>query len=130
MLNWEDPLADLKPQRPFPLDADAYADADAESPSRPKAEPSDWRDRGKRDQGARDSAAADSSPATPRPGLGLVANSALMATAGAAPVVNPNPLPMQATLLPEEDDSAWQPLDATPARTQAHTQAPAAASTS
>ncbi|MBK5967560.1 Ribonucleoside-diphosphate reductase subunit beta [Thiorhodovibrio litoralis] len=110
MLNWEDPLADLKSQskqNPPPFDAASYPDADI--PARSKDATREWSHEESSRNGERE---ITSAAPTPRPGLGLVENSALMATAGAAPVVNPNPLPSQASLLPDEDNSAWQPLDA------------------
>ncbi|WPL17334.1 Ribonucleoside-diphosphate reductase subunit beta [Thiorhodovibrio winogradskyi] len=114
MLNWEDPLVDLKPRHPLYLDA--ARDPDADNPAEIEAESSAWRDRESPGHDAQDTTVTAASPATPRPGLGLVDNSALMATAGSAPVVNPNPLPLQTTLLPDEDDRVWQTPDASPAR--------------
>jgi ribonucleoside-diphosphate reductase beta chain len=103
MLNWDDPLATTgpaarDPERAFVIDptetpriwsADPTADAPAATLSRPTLD-----------------------GAHVRPGHGLVDNADLMATAGAAPVVDPNPfaadaahqseLPIGDTLLPAE----------------------------
>ncbi len=95
MLNWDDPLATVNSRahsepRPLPpggarLDDDADADADAA---------------GSDDFSLGGDTTADTAP-TARAGAGLVANDTLMRTAGAAPVVNPNPLPAQRSLLDE-----------------------------
>ncbi len=99
MLNWDDPLAALPTDRrpaPPPSAFDRAAAARPERtgtvsrlttpttvPEAPLAYPHDTRSH-------------------VRPGQGLVANAALMTTAGAAPVVDPNPFPPQAEL-PFED---------------------------
>ncbi len=95
MLNWDDPIASLTPRSqpaartapPVETDFDA-APASADDfplPSDPK-------------------------PARAvRPGDGIVGNDALMRTAGSAPVVDPNPLPQQRSLL---DDAADAPARA------------------
>ncbi len=88
MLNWDDPLANLntRPRNDAPRHAsfgdEPFLAADGED----------------------DFALTEEQQPSPavRPGGGLVANDALMRTAGAAPVVNPNPLPVQRSLLDEE----------------------------
>jgi ribonucleoside-diphosphate reductase beta chain len=98
MLNWDDPLASLNtgPSNAAPQRAsfgnEPFAAADGEDDFALTEEP-------------------QSAPAV-RPGGGLVANAALMRTAGAAPVVNPNPLPAQRSLLDEP------PVAAPPARAE------------
>jgi ribonucleoside-diphosphate reductase beta chain len=98
MLNWDDPLANVttRPHNaPHSLPASDAAFGD-------NAGEQDFPLRG----GAEDSnllhaeARTDTGPA-PRPGDGIVGNEALMRSAGAAPVVDPNPLPPQRSLLDE-----------------------------
>ena len=103
MLNWDDPLAAAKPQpRTAPPRVDVgsadQTDDDFELPATVGR------------------LHAHSTDGHVRPGQGVVANEALMSTAGAAPVVNPNPMPAQRSLLDEPQPS--------PA---AHTQGSAAA---
>ncbi len=97
MLNWDDPLAAAKPGTTRPVPPLAAFDPLAERPQRPRM-------------------ASDAPAATPfasrsgapdlrtqvHPGHGLVSNEALMQTAGAAPVVDPNPFAPQVEL-PFED---------------------------
>lgn len=97
MLNWDDPLAAAKPGPTRPAPPLALFDPLAEQPQRPGI-------------------ASDAPVVTPfvsqsgardfrtqvRPGQGLVTNEALMQTAGAAPVVDPNPFAPQVEL-PFED---------------------------
>ncbi len=93
MLNWDDPLATVTSRarsepRPLPpggAHLDDGADANAA---------------GSDDFSLGGDTTADTAP-TARAGAGLVANDTLMRTAGAAPVVNPNPLPAQRSLLDE-----------------------------
>ncbi len=96
MLNWDDPLADLIPNK----------DALAKMPS-PSLAPATTNPIAT-SQGRKGFSYGPPSPATPlrphdtashaRPGTGLVANEALMATAGSAPVVDPHPSQRQAEL--------------------------------
>jgi ribonucleoside-diphosphate reductase beta chain len=93
MLNWDDPLATAKPQ----------TKATPKVPSEPQ----------RRASQPQPALCAHDTAAHVRPGKGVVANEALMATAGAAPSVDPNPfppqpeLPMEDTLIPERPrDSA------------------------
>jgi ribonucleoside-diphosphate reductase beta chain len=85
MLNWDDPLAATKPQAKSASTVQPQRHLPAPQPA-PRAH-----DTGRH----------------LRPGKGVVANEALMATAGAAPVVDPNPfppqpeLPMEDTLFPD-----------------------------
>ncbi|MEA1051660.1 ribonucleotide-diphosphate reductase subunit beta [Lamprobacter modestohalophilus] len=109
MLNWDDPLANANPapaaRKRHPLHdhetafkAQGLFDSDDDGQT---ADSDPQRD----DDFALPSAApatasAASSPV--RPGRGIVSNEALMATAGQAPMVNPNPTPMQPALLDDE----------------------------
>ncbi len=95
MLNWDDPLVAVKPrddhQTSIPPDS-IFADGslDVLDPDTLFTRRSEPRDRS----------------AAVRPGQGLVGNHALMATAGAAPVVDPNPFifaPTPQAELPIED---------------------------
>jgi ribonucleoside-diphosphate reductase beta chain len=96
MLNWDDPLATVRP------------DPEAE-PTAPRY----WREGGDHwlttthASPPTPTEARDARPTTPqarhsagqvRPGRGIVSNDALMATAGNAPVVDPNPTPVQPEL--------------------------------
>lgn len=102
MLNWDDPLANArtapaarKYQPEFDAEARTEAQDGPESPSEASGEPRD-------DDFALPGAAAASVSAASgpvRPGRGMVSNEALMATAGGAPVVNPNPVPVQPALI-------------------------------
>ncbi len=95
MLNWDDPLAALPasglkaPPRPAPIGAPLEGEVQLVESEPPALELS-----------------AHDTSVQIRPGRRLVANEALMATAGAAPVVDPNPfstqveLPIRDTLLP------------------------------
>ncbi|MGD9298800.1 MAG: ribonucleotide-diphosphate reductase subunit beta, partial [Thiohalocapsa sp.] len=95
MLNWDDPLANVT-TRPhnaphsMPASDAAFGDNAGEQdfPLRDGAEDSDL---------LHAEARTDTGPA-PRPGDGIVGNEALMRSAGAAPVVDPNPLPPQRSL--------------------------------
>ena len=107
MLNWDDPLAAARPrddrQTSIPLHSIFADDLDAtgsDAPLTPIPEPRDRR-------------------AAVRPGQGLVGHRALMATAGAAPVVDPDPfvfaptrqaeLPIEDILIPPARQSAQPP---------------------
>ena len=102
MLNWDDPLAVAKPQtRSTPPQVDA---AVAEQPDHEFELPSAV---GRLD--------AHTTDGHVRPGQGVVSNEVLMNTAGAAPVVNPNPVPTQQSLLDEPQpgfDARTQPAAA------------------
>jgi ribonucleoside-diphosphate reductase beta chain len=95
MLNWDDPLATAKanPQhaarrmQPAGIDDARLDDDDFDLPDAASGAPQ---------RRPHDTAAHV------RPGQGVVANAVLMSTAGAAPVVDPNPLPRQALLLDED----------------------------
>jgi ribonucleoside-diphosphate reductase beta chain len=90
MLNWDDPLAALPNSREEPRMPPA-GEAPKLSPvvAHPFAEP-------------QAQIQAHDTADHVRPGSGVVANDALMATAGAAPVVDPNPLPLQPDLAVQE----------------------------
>jgi ribonucleoside-diphosphate reductase beta chain len=109
MLNWDDPLANLN-ARPHDAARVVTAAGGFDAPTADE------------DFELSDETAAAVSPATPakapparpsvRPGDGIVENDALMRTAGAAPVVDPNPLPAQRSLLAESDLSLTAPRHA------------------
>jgi ribonucleoside-diphosphate reductase beta chain len=86
MLNWDDPLAVAKPQS--------------------KAAPKVHAMPARRPPSPQPAVRAHDTSSHVRPGKGVVENQALMATAGTAPVVDPNPfppqpeLPMEDTLIP------------------------------
>jgi ribonucleoside-diphosphate reductase beta chain len=103
MLNWDDPLANLTPR--------TQPAARAASPVVPPAEAA-FDDAPAADEDFALSSAAEPARAV-RPGDGTVGNDALMRTAGSAPVVNPNPLPQQRSLL--EDTPAVAPASSQPA---------------
>ena len=88
MLNWDDPLATAapKPRNAPPRVDGAAADQDDHDFALPAT------------IGRLQAHATDGHV---RPGQGVVANEALMSTAGAAPVVDPNPLPAQRSWLDE-----------------------------
>ena len=88
MLNWDDPLAAT------PVTAPPRAPLD------PAVETDDWTPTVLDDSHAA-SRPSQTRPARVRPGLGLVGNPELMATAGAAPVVDPDPF--QATPSPQRE---------------------------
>jgi ribonucleoside-diphosphate reductase beta chain len=110
MLNWDDPLATAPTPAALKAPPAGAAHFSPEEPARvPGTEAAtaasgapapDWMV----GSGGQRGAPASSPPV--RPGHGVVANEALMATAGAAPVVNPNPfdtepeLPFEDTLVP------------------------------
>jgi len=97
MLNWDDPLTPLTPKdRHTPPPSFDEPEASA---AHPTAETRD--DDFELSEAARRWQAHDTS-AHVRPGHGVVRNETLMATAGAAPVVDPNPLPVQPGLLDDE----------------------------
>ncbi|WP_295878662.1 ribonucleotide-diphosphate reductase subunit beta [uncultured Thiohalocapsa sp.] len=112
MLNWDDPLANVttRPRtapRPLPAGEAAFGDSAADA-----AGDDDF------ELGSAAERQTETAPETPtapaaRPGHGLLGNDALMRTAGAAPVVDPNPLPAQRSLLNEAP--AAQPGSAPPA---------------
>jgi len=109
MLNWDDPLAAAKPGTTSPAPPLAAFDPFAERPQRsrmaaeaPAATPF-----------ASQSGARDIRPQV-RPGHGLVTNEALMQTAGAAPVVDPNPFAPQVEL--PFEDTLLTGLERTPHR--------------
>jgi ribonucleoside-diphosphate reductase beta chain len=96
MLNWDDPLSAAPPAAsrwappPAPFDDEAPSGRGKTTPGASSISPS-----------VNQANALD--PWSPiRPGHGLVTNEALMTTAGAAPVVNPNPFAAQVEL-PFED---------------------------
>ena len=94
MLNWDDPLASLTPH------------------ARPAARTAPPADRPFDGAPAEDHDFAlsreNESARAVRPGDGLVGNDALMRTAGSAPVVNPNPMPPQRSLL-DDAPTAGEP---------------------
>ncbi len=110
MLNWNDPLANARPaaagrKHPPPHDREAHAETQPEAQA--SFEASDLARAASGDARQDDDFAlpASASPGVPktgarvRPGQGLIANSNLMASAGSAPVVNPNPGPLQPALI-------------------------------
>jgi ribonucleoside-diphosphate reductase beta chain len=103
MLNWDDPLAALapSPRERAPLPPAAVLTAVA-------GEPADRGDDFLAVPTAASRLSAHDTSGHVRPGQGVVSNAVLMATAGIAPVVDPNPfspqseLPIEDTLLPGE----------------------------
>jgi ribonucleoside-diphosphate reductase beta chain len=91
MLNWDDPLAAAHPA------------PTGRAPAPRFFPPADERETAPRRQPVEATPAPTARPPV-RPGQGIVDNPALMATAGAAPSVNPNPFSQQ-TELPIEDTS-------------------------
>ena len=95
MLNWDDPLAPLTPKNhrtPPPPSAgrdEAEAGDALDDGFIAAAEPKRWH--------------GHDTARHVRPGQGVVDNETLMATAGAAPVVSPNPTPAQPALLDDSD---------------------------
>ncbi len=122
MLNWDDPLATALPcatakaPRISALHFAPEESAETRDTGASGAMESDWAPGLAPQRGAH----APSAPI--RPGHGLVANEALMATAGAAPVVNPNPfdaepeLPFDDPLVP--GSSPFAAPSKTPTRSQ------------
>lgn len=109
MLNWEDPLANLKPRPDHglpPVDAACFPESG--TPNHPGDAPAIWT------QAQRQIPAATMAAQPPRPGSGLIDNAALMTTAGMAPVVNPNPFPAQPDLLSEDETPLWTPVNSAP----------------
>jgi ribonucleoside-diphosphate reductase beta chain len=106
MLNWDDPLALSRPSsasKAPPADTARFVVEESPESAQPMdvaEEDTDWMRPSIMEPGAHEASAQA------RPGQGLVANEALMATAGAEPVVNPDPfereqeLPFEDTLLP------------------------------
>jgi ribonucleoside-diphosphate reductase beta chain len=102
MLNWDDPLATAS-QTPNP-----HPSLDPEPVARPR--PGRLPDTAIHGTAASRPSQPSPRPAHPRPGLGLVDNTALMTTAGAAPSVDPDPfartadpqsdLPIEDSVLP------------------------------
>ncbi|MCG6897666.1 MAG: ribonucleotide-diphosphate reductase subunit beta [Thiocapsa sp.] len=110
MLNWDDPLATTGTAGPtskgrLAVDSTDQSDDWTAAPETEASVPFRTRSDPER-------------PAQVRPGEGLVSNTDLMATAGAAPVVDPNPFPASElhqaelaiadTLLPPETSETWQ----------------------
>jgi len=93
MLNWDDPLATVKPR---PRNAPART-----APPRIDGAFADQQDDNFELPASVDRLQARGTDGHVRPGQGVVANEVLMSTAGAAPVVNPNPMPAQRSLLDE-----------------------------
>ncbi|MEA3276356.1 MAG: ribonucleotide-diphosphate reductase subunit beta [Pseudomonadota bacterium] len=95
MLNWDDPLATGHPQAEaepkMPLAAETAPEIE------PESEP-DERPWFAQDIPVQPALQAHDTAVHVRPGQGVVANDVLMATAGAAPVVDPNPAPLQPEL--------------------------------
>ncbi len=90
MLNWDDPLAALSNKGEEPkMPPTGAAPVSAPFDSYPVEEP-------------QVQLQAHDTAAHVRPGVGVVANDTLMATAGAAPVVDPNPMPTQPGLAVDE----------------------------
>lgn len=89
MLNWDDPLATAKiPAHKAPPSMDAKPIPQVETKGDDFELP-----------GAVRRLQAHATEDHVRPGQGVVRNEALMSTAGAAPVVDPNPMPVQPSLL-------------------------------
>ncbi|RKT42788.1 ribonucleotide-diphosphate reductase subunit beta [Thiocapsa rosea] len=112
MLNWDDPLATTGPAARAPRGTFVVDPTDAAE---------DWSDGPTPDARTTSAPRPTSATAQVRPGHGLVNNTDLMATAGAAPVVDPNPFPAYAahqselpitdTLLPDEPRTQTQHPD-------------------
>ena len=104
MLNWDDPLAAALPASTGRAPAPRFFPSEDERETAPRRQPAE---------------AAPAPTARPpvRPGQGIVDNPALMATAGAAPSVNPNPFSHQ-TELPIEDTSIPGPAAQTRTQTR------------
>lgn len=119
MLNWDDPLANAGPasaasKRRPPQDHEALPEAQGLFGSDDEDQAA-ARDVYRDDDFALPNAAPAISLANKdpvRPGRGIVSNEALMATAGQAPMVNPNPTPIQPALL---DDESLRSQPAAPA---------------
>ena len=92
MLNWDDPLSTVAGKG-----EEAGMPPPGAVPAPVLADPNPI------DEPRTDFSARDTSRHV-RPGKGLVANDALMATAGAAPVVDPNPVPLQPDLAVPDPD--------------------------
>ncbi|NBC46732.1 MAG: ribonucleotide-diphosphate reductase subunit beta [Gammaproteobacteria bacterium] len=95
MLNWDDPLATARPQ------------TDPAARHAPHAR----------------HAPAPAAAAPVRPGGGVVSNAALMATAGSAPMVDPNPAPAQPALIADTEPAAPTAEQRAPERDAASDQA-------
>ncbi|MCF7985001.1 MAG: ribonucleotide-diphosphate reductase subunit beta [Thiohalocapsa sp.] len=103
MLNWDDPLATTQPTRDqgtraFFDDESANPGSNADpgaNPDEPDLAENDFALPPRNGAGLQ----AHATDGHVRPGQGVVGNERLMATAGSAPVVDPNPTPMQPTLL-------------------------------
>ncbi|MEA3640434.1 MAG: ribonucleotide-diphosphate reductase subunit beta [Lamprobacter sp.] len=110
MLNWDDPLANASPtpaarqRRPL-QDHEALPEAQGLFGSDDEDQDAE-RDDAYRNHDFALPSSVSASPSVAsdpvRPGRGIVSNEALMATAGQAPMVNPNPRPMQPALLDDE----------------------------
>jgi ribonucleoside-diphosphate reductase beta chain len=106
MLNWDDPLASARP---------AHRDRER-APQHGHQPPFDDTEATPPDEdgfelpGAPQPSAGDTS-ARVRPGAGMVTNAELMATAGGAPVVDPNPGPHQPALLDDEPPASFAAND-------------------
>ncbi len=112
MLNWDDPLANTGARAPRP----AQRDTNPAAFSPAEGTDDDF------DLAPEQPATARTEPPSVRPGDGIVGNEALMRTAGAAPVVDPNPLPAQPSLL---DETQAQPMSRSRTDTGAETGADA-----
>ena len=96
MLNWDDPLATARPQTDPAAGHAPHGRHDPPPAAGPEADDDDF-----------ELAGAEAPAAAPaRPGGGMVSNAALMATAGSAPVVNPNPAPVQPALIDGAEPAA------------------------
>ena len=94
MLNWDDPLSAARPPRAGSAARRLRPRTRHDADDAPQGTGSAFRV-------GRSASPHDTRPHV-RPGQGLVANAALMTTAGAAPVVDPNPFSAQVEL-PFED---------------------------
>ncbi|WP_295459003.1 ribonucleotide-diphosphate reductase subunit beta [uncultured Thiodictyon sp.] len=100
MLNWDDPLAVT---RPAAHSGSTASLSGAPQPTQSHQTPTRW--------------SAHDTSAHVRPGRGVVENETLMTTAGSAPVVDPNPFPLQEEL--PFEDTLLSGLDTRPAPTEA-----------
>ena len=96
MLNWEDPLTTARPSNRSPGEPNHDAEPRAVGSAAEMEGTDDFA------LGSPPQECAHEANTRVRPGGGVVSNAALMATAGSAPVVNPNPGPQQAALIEDE----------------------------
>jgi ribonucleoside-diphosphate reductase beta chain len=114
MLNWDDPLATARTHK-------RTTNATPPTDLAPPVEPNEQGLNDSEDfelSGPHQGATHDGGDPV-RPGGGMVSNAALMATAGSAPVVSPNPGPHQPALLDDDPPRALKAKDESGASAQA-----------